>query len=63
MEHYQVHRALLLGYLRVVTRMLDRKEVFIERNIEFRGENFVRISTVYFSLCRRLLCKSCCRVP
>src|SRR6266853_6426157 len=35
MKHHQVEGPLVVGYLSVL-RMLDRKEAFVERNMEFR---------------------------
>src|SRR5882672_9534335 len=43
MDHHQVERSLILRYLSVIARMLDRKEVFIKRNVEFRGKDLLRV--------------------
>src|SRR5712664_4924103 len=46
MDHHQVKRPLVLGQLPAVVRMLDWKEVFIKRNVEFRGKDLLRIKGV-----------------
>jgi hypothetical protein len=43
MEHHQVECPLVVSYLSVIARMLNRKEVFIERNMEFRRKDFLRV--------------------
>src|SRR5713101_5655610 len=49
MDHHQVKRSLVLGQLPAVVWMLDRKEVFIKRNVEFRGKDLLRIKGVIAS--------------
>src|SRR6266446_4732385 len=46
MDHHQVERSLILRYLSVIVRMLDRKEVSIKRNVKFRGKDLLRIKRV-----------------
>src|SRR5229473_4812908 len=46
MQHHQVQRSLVLGYFPVMARMLDRKEVFIERNVEFCSKDLLWIKCV-----------------
>src|SRR6266404_9439854 len=46
MDHHQVKRSLVFADLLVIVRMLDRKEVFIERNVKFRGKDLLRIKSV-----------------
>src|SRR5712664_147606 len=46
MDHHQVKRSLVLGCLRGISRVLDWKEVFIKRNVEFRGKDLLRIKSV-----------------
>jgi hypothetical protein len=46
MQHHQVECPLVDGYSSVISRMFDRKEVFIERDIEFRGKNCLRVKRV-----------------
>src|SRR5260370_11919131 len=48
MQHYQVKRPLVLGHFPVTRQMLDRKEVFIERNVEFSGKNLLRVKLAIF---------------
>lgn len=45
-DHHQVKRLLILRYLSVIVRMLDRKEVFIKRNVQFRGKDLLRVKGV-----------------
>jgi hypothetical protein len=35
--------------LSVIARMVDRKKVFIERNVEFSRKNFLRVKCVVIS--------------
>src|SRR6266478_1879539 len=46
MDHLQVKRSLVFADLLIIVRMLDRKEVFIERNVKFRGKDLLRIKSV-----------------
>jgi hypothetical protein len=46
MDHHQVKRALVFADLLILVRMLDGKEVFIKRNVEFRGKDVLRIKRV-----------------
>src|SRR5882762_8632411 len=46
MEHYQVKRLLVLGHSPVTRQMLDGKEVFIKRNVEFRGKDLLRVKSM-----------------
>ena len=45
MQHHQVECSLVDGYLSVIARMLNRKEVFIERNVEFSSKESSRGQT------------------
>src|SRR5487761_2008935 len=47
MKHYEVKCALVLGYLPVIVRLLDRNEVFIERNMEFSRKDLLRVKCVF----------------
>src|SRR5207247_2762430 len=46
MDHHQVKRSLVFADLLVIVRMLDGKEVFIKRNVQFRGKDLLRIKSV-----------------
>jgi hypothetical protein len=41
MQHHQVECPLVVSYLSVIARMFNRKEVFIECNVEFSSENLL----------------------
>src|SRR6266850_7050257 len=46
MQLHQVKRPLVLGRLPAIVRMIDWKEVFIKRNVKFRGKDPLRIKGV-----------------
>src|SRR5216684_2583932 len=46
MDHHQVKRSLVFGDLPFIVRMLDGKEVFIKRNVEFCSKDLLRVKRV-----------------
>src|SRR5712664_2627463 len=46
MDHHQVKRSLVFRDLRFIVWMLVGKEVFIKRNVEFRGKDLLRVKSV-----------------
>src|ERR1051325_7351832 len=46
MDHHQVERSLVFADLPFIVCMLDGKEVFIKRNVEFRGKDLLRVKSV-----------------
>src|SRR5258708_11261370 len=46
MDHHQVKRSLVFGCLRGISRVLDWKEVFIKRNVEFSRKDLLRVKRV-----------------
>src|SRR5229473_4872053 len=51
MDHHQVERSLVFADLLVIVRTLDWTEVFIKRNMEFRGKDLLRVKRVVVPKC------------